>query len=470
LGAAAVLVPAAAFYWLLTHPTADARLVIPYQHFYLVSAVSLLAFGLAILLAIAALQIAQYRALFLALGFMALGGIYSVHGIDTPGVLLGGSAVPYAGRVVGISAYLSLFIPALFFAASFTPITATFERRLPFSPAGWIVVVLATAVGLYIAIALAGTQLLAQLPFAAKPYSYAMAGVTIALLLFATVRQAQAYLVTRLPMQGVLVVAFVLLAQASAQMALSAVWKLSWWEYHVVMLVGVGLAFWSLAMLRVKGQSLRTIVEATLELEINVGTEMEQVETIRALAAAVEARDENTEGHNVRVAELAVRIGRELELPHDTLRVLARSGLLHDVGKIGIPDAILSKPGPLTPDEWVTIKLHPQKGRDILRRVNRLSRESEIVIAHHERIDGAGYPRGLRGEDIPLEARIVAVADTYDVLVSNRPYRKARGQDQAIRILREESGTHLWPPAVEALLRSLAKRSDDHARGERRIA
>jgi HD-GYP domain-containing protein (c-di-GMP phosphodiesterase class II) len=462
LGAAAVLVPAAAFYWLLTHPTADARLVIPYQHFYLVSAVSLLAFGLAILLAIAALQIAQYRALFLALGFMALGGIYSVHGIDTPGVLLGGSAVPYAGRVVGISAYLSLFIPALFFAASFTPITATFERRLPFSPAGWIVVVLATAVGLYIAIALAGTQLLAQLPFAAKPYSYAMAGVTIALLLFATVRQAQAYLVTRLPMQGVLVVAFVLLAQASAQMALSAVWKLSWWEYHVVMLVGVGLAFWSLAMLRVKGQSLRTIVEATLELEIKVGTEMEQVETIRALAAAVEARDENTEGHNVRVAELAVRIGRELELP--------RSGLLHDVGKIGIPDAILSKPGPLTPDEWVTIKLHPQKGRDILRRVNRLSRESEIVIAHHERIDGAGYPRGLRGEDIPLEARIVAVADTYDVLVSNRPYRKARGQDQAIRILREESGTHLWPPAVEALLRSLAKRSDDHARGERRIA
>jgi HD-GYP domain-containing protein (c-di-GMP phosphodiesterase class II) len=297
-----------------------------------------------------------------------------------------------------------------------------------------------------------------------------MAGVTIALLLFASLRQAQAYLVTRLPMQGILVLAFFMLAQASMQMAVSTVWKLSWWEYHVVMLLGVGLAFWSLAMLRVKGQSLRTIVEATLELEIKVGTEMEHVETIRALAAAVEARDENTEGHNVRVAELAVMIGRELDLPNDTLRLLARSGLLHDVGKIGIPDAILSKPGPLTPDEWTTIKLHPQKGHQILMRINRLGRESEIVIAHHERIDGTGYPRGLRGEEIPLEARIVAVADTYDVLVSNRPYRKARGQEQAIRTLREESGTHLWPPAVEALLRSLAKRRDNDARGERSVA
>jgi HD-GYP domain-containing protein (c-di-GMP phosphodiesterase class II) len=450
LAAASLLAPAAAFLWLLGHPTADASLVIRYQHFYLVSAVSLLAFGLAILLAIAALQMAQYRALFLALGFMAMGGIYSVHGIDTPGILLGGPAAPYAGRVVGISAFLSLFIPALFFAASFTPITATFERRLPFSPAGWIIVVLSTAVGVYIAIA--------------------MAAATVALLLFAALRQAQAYLVTRLPMQGILVVAFVLLAQASVQMVLSTVWKLSWWEYHVVMLLGVGLAFWSLAMLRVKGQSLRTIVEATLELEIKVGTEIEHVETIRALAAAVEARDENTEGHNVRVAELAVMIGRELDLPNDTLRVLARSGLLHDVGKIGIPDAILSKPGPLTADEWTTIKLHPQKGHEILSRINRLYRESEIVIAHHERIDGSGYPRGLRGEEIPLEARIIAVADTYDVLVSNRPYRKARRPEQAIRILREESGTHLWPPAVEALLRSLAKGTDNDGHVEGRVA
>jgi len=114
----------------------------------------------------------------------------------------------YAGLVVGISAFLSLFVPALFFAASYTPITATFERRLPFSPAGWLIVVVSTVIILYIVIAVAETQLLARLPFSTKPYSYAMAVTTIALLLFAAFQQGRAYLTARLPMQAVLIIAF----------------------------------------------------------------------------------------------------------------------------------------------------------------------------------------------------------------------------------------------------------------------
>jgi len=149
-----------------------------------------------------------------------------------------------------------------------------------------------------------------------------------------------------------------------------------------------------------------------------------------------------------------------MELPTDTLRTLARAGLLHDVGKIGIPDAILNKPGPLDADEWTTIKRHPEMGHDILARLPSLQREAQIVIAHHERVDGSGYPRALRGEQIPLEARILAVADTYDVLISDRPYREAFDRERALRILREESGTHLWEPAVRALMRSLGERED----------
>jgi HD-GYP domain-containing protein (c-di-GMP phosphodiesterase class II) len=458
-----LLFPAGIFAWLLAHPAVDPSIVVPRQHFAIVTVVSLLAFGLAALLAIAAVQIAQYRVLFLCLGFMAMGGIFAVHAIDTPGILQGGQAGEYAGAVVGVSAYLSLFVPALFFAASYTPVTAAFERRLPFSPAGWLIILLGTALGIYGVLAVATTELIARLPFGVQPYSTAMGATTIALLLFCAWRQASAYLVARLPLQGVLVLCFILLAEAQVIMMVGQVWRLSWWEYHVLMLVAVGLAVWSLAAQRAKGLSLREVMEATLELEVKVGIELEHAESIAALTAAVEARDENTRGHNNRVAELAVRIGRAMELPTDTLRTLARAGMLHDVGKIGIPDAILSKPGPLDPEEWTVIKRHPALGRDILLRVPSLHREADIVIAHHERVDGSGYPRGLRGDQIPLEARILAVADTYDVLISDRPYRKALDNERALRILREESGTHLWEPAVRALLRSLGERLDSQA-------
>ena len=458
-----LLFPTGIFAWLLAHPSADPSIVVPRQHFFIVTVVSLLAFGLAALLAIAAVQIAQYRVLFFCLGFMAMGGIFAVHGIDTPGILKSGPGAKYAGAVLGVSAYLSLFVPALFFAASYTPLTAAFERRLPFSPAGWLIVLLGTALAIYGALAVASTELIADLPFGVKPYSTVMGFTTIGLLLFSAWRQAASYLVARLPLQGILVTCFILLAEAQVIMMLGKVWRLSWWEYHGLMLLAVSVAVWTLMAQRARGQSLRSVMEATLELEVKVGVELEHAESIAALAAAVEAKDENTKGHNTRVAELAVQIGRAMELPTDALRTLARAGLLHDVGKIGIPDAVLNKPGPLDPGEWTVIKRHPELGHEILLRVPSLRREAEIVIAHHERIDGSGYPRGLRGAAIPLEARILAVADTYDVLISNRPYRQAFDRERALRILREESGTHLWEPAVRALLRSLGERADGQA-------
>lgn len=464
LTVAAMVIPAIAFAWLLGHPATDASVRVPFEHFAIVTTVSALAFILAILLAIAAMQIAQYRVLFLCLGFMAMGGIFAVHGLETPGILGDPGDVAYAGQIVGISAYLSLFVAALFFATSYTPITGAFERRLPFSPAGWIIVVVATALGIYAAIALINGPLIAQLPFGTRPYSLMLAGTTIALLLFAATRQASSYVVARLPLQGVLVGVFLILAEAQVIMVLGTVWRLSWWEYHILMLASVTLALWSVGTQLSRGQSLRSLVEATLELEVKVGAELEHVDTIAALAAAIEARDENTKGHNLRVAELAVKIGRAMELPNDTLRTLARAGLLHDVGKIGIPDSILSKPGSLSPDEWTVIKRHPEMGHAILDRVDKLRHEAEIVIAHHERLDGSGYPRGLRGDQIPLEARILAVADTYDVLVSDRPYRKAMGRAHAVAILREECGTHLWEPAVRALLRSIGESVEPNAK------
>jgi len=174
-----------------------------------------------------------------------------------------------------------------------------------------------------------------------------------------------------------------------------------------------------------------------------------------AVVTAVEIKDHEAKGHNRRVAEWAVEIGRELGMHGTDLEVLERAGLLHDVGKLGIPDSILDKSDSLDPSEWRLMKTHPELGLTILEWAGHGERELLAVLYHHERMDGSGYPRGLVADAIPIEARIVAVADTYDVLTSDRPYRRARGEGQARRVLLKESGKHLDRVIVRALLRVL---------------
>jgi len=176
---------------------------------------------------------------------------------------------------------------------------------------------------------------------------------------------------------------------------------------------------------------------------------------IAALVAAVEVKDRETQGHNRRVAHLCVQIGRQLGMTATELRVLARTGLLHDVGKLGIPDAILEKQGPLDESESAIMKTHPEIGVAILKRGGHFKRELLGVLYHHERMDGSGYPHGLISDAIPIEARIVAVADTYDVLTTDRPYRHACGGREARRVIQAEAGTHLDPHVVVALMRAL---------------
>jgi HD-GYP domain-containing protein (c-di-GMP phosphodiesterase class II) len=181
------------------------------------------------------------------------------------------------------------------------------------------------------------------------------------------------------------------------------------------------------------------------------------VKVAAQLAAALEFKDHGTQGHNRRVSELCVKIGRELGMSPSELDVLALSGLLHDVGKLGIPDAILDKHHSLDESEWAMMRKHPELGLAILGRAGSFKRELLGVLYHHERMDGSGYPYGLVADAIPVEARIVAVADTYDVLTSNRPYRKARGVAEARRVMRREAATRLDRDVVGALIRVLDK-------------
>jgi len=430
-------------------------LVVPYEHFYIVSAVAGVAALLAAALALGTIQIGLYRVLFLCLGFMSLGAIFAVHGLTTPGILVPDLFQEYSGSAVAISAYLSLAIPALFFAASYMPGLSRLERHLPFWPAGWLVAFVVIGLVAYAGVAISRTWLIAELPVSLPPYSTTLAILSIGLFFFAAVRQARIYRRARLASQAFLVASFVLLADAAAAMVLFQAWTAGWWYYHLLMLAAVALAMRALLVERRRARSFRSVVETAFELEVSVDVEELDFEVIAALVAAVEVKDRETQGHNRRVAQLSVQIGRQLGMSATELRVLARSGLLHDVGKLGIPDAILEKQGPLNESESALMKTHPEIGVTILRRGGHFNRELLGVLYHHERMDGSGYPHGLMADAIPIEARIVAVADTYDVLTTDRPYRHACAGTEARRVIREEAGNHLDRRVVAALMRAL---------------
>jgi len=174
--------------------------------------------------------------------------------------------------------------------------------------------------------------------------------------------------------------------------------------------------------------------------------------SMKALAQALEAKDEYTQGHSARVAEESVNIARRLSLSDAEIQRIWLAGCLHDIGKIGINEAVLNKPGKLNEEEWNLIKQHPVVAGKILGPIPELSDIIDIIVHHHERYDGSGYPDGLEGSSIPLGARILSVADAYDALTSRRSYREALARDEAYRILEDAGGTQFDPVIMRTFL------------------
>ena len=179
-------------------------------------------------------------------------------------------------------------------------------------------------------------------------------------------------------------------------------------------------------------------------------------ETLEGWAKALELRDKETEGHSRRVTDLAVRLAAAMGIQDQALMNIRRGALLHDIGKMGIPDAILHKNGLLDEEEWKIIRCHPQEGYDLLKQIDFLTPALEIPLCHHEKWDGSGYPRGLQGEEIPIAARIFAVVDVFDAMTNDRPYRKAMPRAEVIQYLKEQSGIHFDPTVVDVFIRHLA--------------
>lgn len=183
--------------------------------------------------------------------------------------------------------------------------------------------------------------------------------------------------------------------------------------------------------------------------------------SISSLVLALEARDQYTRGHSDAVATILTGMGQEMALEEADLEKLKVAGKLHDLGKIGIRDDILLKPGPLSREEMETLKLHPSIGAEILSPIPSLADIIPAIAGHHERIDGKGYPRGLKGDQIGMFARMIAVADTYDALTSDRPYRKGFSHDEALDIMEEVKGTQLCPECLQSFLGSVERKMKD---------
>ena len=186
----------------------------------------------------------------------------------------------------------------------------------------------------------------------------------------------------------------------------------------------------------------------------------EELQEMMALARSVEEKDEATQGHCSRIERLALHTGERLGLSGDQLITLSYAAYLHDVGKVKVPDEILNKPSSLTDEEWKEMRKHPDYGAEMLKEKDFLREAAEIVRSHHERYDGTGYPRGLRGEEIPIEARIIAVVDAYDAMTSDRPYRPAMSKEEALEELKKNAGTQFDPRVVNAFLLVVSHRTD----------
>ncbi len=198
-----------------------------------------------------------------------------------------------------------------------------------------------------------------------------------------------------------------------------------------------------------------TLHERTLMHAVNLSQAYDS--TLEGWAHALELRDQETEGHSRNVVKRTLELARKMGITENELEHVRRGALLHDIGKMGIPDSVLLKPGTLNEREWEIMRRHPEYAHNLMHPIEYLHPALDIPYSHHEKWDGSGYPRGLKGEEIPLVARIFAIVDVWDALLSNRPYRKAWSKEQAIGYLRDQAGKHFDPHVVKAFLEMMTE-------------
>ena len=512
----------------------------PTGHFWIVSAAALICAVLALAAGIAARRTANWRVTLISLSFIAMAGIFSVHGLATPGFIVSRPAAPSQGPALvpatgGASSYdagggygdgygasepvpggsgatgstyLNSYFPSPNDSAStvtalsaptqsrFYNVTGVSSRlavlssitllamaamRWPSAVEGWLTrrrhlllgVGVAAVLG-YAALAFLAPWLVPTVLAGSSAASFASTLIVTVLGVTTAIRFAMSYRFSGVQLHGAAAIGAILIVEAQFSIHFGATWSGTFWLYHVQLLAGFAAIFWGVVIEFSQGHTVRSLESLTVS-DVLHQLRSGFAEPVVALSAALEARDGYTLGHGERVAALAVLIGQEMRVTPRQLRAIAAGSLLHDVGKIGIPDAVLHKPFGLSDEEYSVIKEHPARGSEMLRHHFDQKVEANVIRYHHERWDGLGYPDGLSGTAIPLEARIAAVADVYDALRSNRSYRPAFSREDAVPIILDGIGSHFDPDCVDAFVRVVAEWESRHvgdeiAYQERRVA
>jgi putative nucleotidyltransferase with HDIG domain len=397
-------------------------------HFYGVGASALVAAVAAVVLTNAGVRASDGRTVVVGSGFFVMAVLLAVHGLVTPGVLVGqngvialtgGATLPAGAAVLALSG-----VPALVDRRSI-------PRVIALSTCLAVLLVVVTTIGLL------EPSLVPPVPASGSPEALVLLGVGIVLFVALAVRAANTFLLTHRAADLAVVFGLALLGVALySALALEPMY-LGWWLGHGFELLGIALIGGSTAYDLRRGRGSRTLSGTLRAGEIVRAEEAFLGARVRALMVRLAEKDTSTEEHTRRVASLAVAIGERLGLSAPRLRALATGALLHDIGKLSIPEGILAKPGPLDDAEYAEIKLHAERGRDLLTELGGFDEVVKRLVAeHHERLDGSGYPHGLTAVQLDLETRILAVCDVYDALVSPRVYREAWSHDQAIEMLR----------------------------------
>jgi len=438
-----VLVLPLALFEVLRHSPYDVRFVGPNFHFYVVSAVSLLAVAIGIGIGVAGNRLRNIKVSFLALAYISLAGLFAVHGLTTPGFLHGTS------HMAGFAAQLSVIFSSAWLALSALPadwlptrLLSRWQRRLV--PV-WTTLMLA-----FCTMTLLQPNLFDHTNVNDTPARLIMTAIVVILNVVTILSYWQGYRYSKFPLQIVIVYSCCLFIDAQLIMVLGEQWRLSWWLYHIWLLSAIILIIVGLFKQFGTSASLLASIQAMFTTDPIERVTSALPPAVKSLIMATESKDVYTAGHNFRVTIYALSIAEEMGLPPEMCRALVMGTIVHDVGKIKIPDEILNKPGRLTPEERAIIEQHPVIGYEMCRKLGFMQDELEVIRHHHEKWDGSGYPDGLRGGEIPLLARIAAVADVYDAVTSSRSYRQAWTHEETMEYLRKETGVHFDPVCVKA--------------------